>query len=119
MQAKPHGHVHATTSTPSASPTTAAGVKPSSATTVTAHNTWAAASSTKTKLYGNGRTAGQIAQQYGAGASAMLYGPGNSQPHKTGCGTHQVDVHALKAHGGSACATTRSFESSLMAPPSR
>jgi len=73
---------------------------------VTAHNTTAAASSTKTKLYGNGQTAGQIAQRYGASPSATLYGPGNSQPHKTGCGTHQVDVHALKAHGGSTCAKT-------------
>jgi hypothetical protein len=38
----------------------------------------------------------------------MLYGPGNSQPHKTGCGTHQVDVHALKAHGGAGCAVKSS-----------
>ena len=104
VHVKSYGHVHATTSTQSSSPTTAAGVKPSSATTITGHNTHAAASSTKTKLYGNGQTAGQIAQQYGASPSTMLYGPGNSQPHKTGCGRHLVDVHALKAHGGAGCA---------------
>jgi len=104
VHVKSYGHVHATTSTQSSSPTTAAGVKPSSATTVTGHNTHAAASSTKTKLYGNGKTAGQIAQQYGASPSTMLFGPGNSQPHKTGCGAHQVDVHALKAHGAAGCA---------------
>jgi hypothetical protein len=61
------------------------------------HNQWAAASSNRTKRYGNGSTAGQIATQAGYG-SAMLYGPGNSQPHKYSCGGHMVDVHALKAH---------------------
>ena len=88
-----------------------AGVKPSSA---TSHWTVAAASSNQTKLYGNGTTAGQIATQAGAGASA-LYGPGNSQPHKVSCGAHMVDVHALKAHAsGGVCggtgATVRAHE---------
>jgi hypothetical protein len=75
------------------------GVKPSS---VTSHNTVAPASSNQTKLYGNGKTAGQIATQAGFGG-ANLYGPGNSQPHKVICGPHNVDVHALKAHAA-ACA---------------
>src|SRR5207244_4421448 len=64
----------------------------------TAHNTSAPASSNKTKQYGNGKTAGQIATQAGYG-DATLYGPGNSQPHKYNCGGHYVDVHALKAKG--------------------
>jgi hypothetical protein len=37
--------------------------------------------------------------------NSMLYGPGNSQPHKTACGAHMIDVHALKAHGTAACAS--------------
>lgn len=91
----------------SASSSTAAGVKSSAVTNLSGHNTNAPASSNRTKLYGNGKTAGQIAMQNGAGASANLYGPGNSQPHKTVCpgGKATFDVHALKAHGGaSACA---------------
>ncbi|MFL5953474.1 MAG: hypothetical protein ACJ76I_05110 [Gaiellaceae bacterium] len=74
------------------------GVKPSN---TTQHNTCAAASSDKTKLYGNGKTAGQIATHAGYG-SAALHGPGNSQPHKTSpCpGKHEVDVHALKHKAG-------------------
>lgn len=72
------------------------GVKPSNS---TQHDTHAAASSNQTKQYGNGKTAGQIATQAGYG-DATLHGPGNSQPHKTSCGGHEVDVHALKAHGG-------------------
>ena len=63
----------------------------------------AAAGSSATKSYGNGRTAGQIAEQNGAGASTVLYGPGNSQPHKAALcfdsKVHLIDVHALKAHG--------------------
>lgn len=91
----------------SASSSTAAGVKSSAVTNLSGHNTNAPASSNRTKLYGNGKTAGQIAMKNGAGASANLYGPGNSQPHKTVCpgGKATFDVHALKAHGGaSACA---------------
>lgn len=85
------------------------GAKPS-ASTNSARNTNAAAASTQTKIYGNGKTAGQIAMHNGAGASTNLYGPGNSQPHKASlCAngkTHLVDVHALKAHGGAAsCAS--------------
>jgi hypothetical protein len=74
------------------------GVKPSN---TTQHETHAAASSDKTKKYGNGKTAGQIAITNGAAASTILHGPGNSQPHKAaGCtGRHEVDVHALKARG--------------------
>lgn len=92
-----HSSVHASvaaSTTVQAQPTVSAGIKPSSATT---HNTLAPASSNATKLYGNGKTAGQIATQAGFGSS-MLFGPGNSQPHKVICGPHNVDVHALKAH---------------------
>ncbi len=79
------------------------GVKPSN---TTDHDTYATASSDKTKLYGNGKTAGQIATQAGHG-TAVLHGPGNSQPHKTApCpGGHEVDVHALKHTSSVACAS--------------
>ena len=79
-----------------------AGVKPSND---TGHDTHAAASSDKTKLYGNGKTAGQIAIQNGAAPSTVLHGPGNSQPHKAApcSGGHEVDVHALKGKRGKAC----------------
>ena len=90
---KLHGHGSATV-------TTALGVKPSN---VTGKNTFAAATSNQTKLYGNGTTAGQIAIAAGFGGS-MLFGPGNSQPHKAACGPHMIDVHALKAHAA-ACTT--------------
>jgi hypothetical protein len=99
-----HAKAHAKGSA-SASASTAAGVKSSAVTNTTGHNTNAAASSNRTKLYGNGQTAGQIAMKNGAGASTNLYGPGNSQPHKAVLcpgSKHAVDVHALKAHGGSA-----------------
>jgi hypothetical protein len=75
-------------------------------TNATFKNQWAPASSTRTKRYGNGQTAGQIAMNAGVAGSAMLYGPGNSQPHKYACGRHFVDVHALKAHHGAACTQT-------------
>src|SRR5438034_7389462 len=68
----------ATTTTvaePSAAPSE--GVKPSNE---TAHDTHAAASSKETKQYGNGQTAGAIAQKNGAGGNTVLHGPGNSQP---------------------------------------
>lgn len=79
-----------------------AGVKPSND---TAHDTYAAASSDKTKQYGNGKTAGQIAMQNGAAPSTVLHGPGNSQPHKAApcAGGHEVDVHALKGKRGTSC----------------
>ena len=80
-----------------------AGVKPSND---TAHDTHAPASSDQTKLYGNGKTAGQIAIGNGAAPSTVLHGPGNSQPHKASpCagGHHEVDVHALKAKRGKRC----------------
>jgi hypothetical protein len=79
------------------------GVKPSSSTNKDpGHDTHAAASSNKTKQYGNGKTAGQIATQAGQPGSTILHGPGNSQPHKTTtCGhSHEVDVHALKSAAG-------------------
>jgi hypothetical protein len=78
------------------------GVKPSND---TAHDTHAAASSDETKLYGNGKTAGQIAIENGAAPSTVLHGPGNSQPHKAApcSGGHEVDVHALKGKRGKAC----------------
>jgi hypothetical protein len=84
----------------SAIQTSTAGVKPSNA-TVQSKDTHAAAGSNKTKLYGNGQTAGQIAMQSGASSTDMLHGPGNSQPHKMALcpGGHEVDVHALKAKG--------------------
>src|SRR6478735_710102 len=78
------------------------GVKPSND---TAHDTHEAASSDETKLYGNGKTAGQIAQRNGAARSTVLHGPGNSQPHKASpcAGGHEVDVHALKGKRGGHC----------------
>jgi len=81
------------------------GVKPSS---TTQHNTNAPAGSNKTKQYGNGQTAGQIAIKNGASSSTNLYGPGNSQPHKAAVcpkngKTHYVDVHALKNKQAGAC----------------
>jgi hypothetical protein len=108
-KAKAHGHVHASGSAKvhaavhthaSAGAGAQAGVKSSSS---SSENTYAAAASNQTKLYGNGQTAGQIAMTNGAQANAVLYGPGNSQPHKMSCGAHWIDVHALKAHAG-ACA---------------
>lgn len=79
-----------------------AGVKPSNS---TSHNVSASAGSNATKLYGNGQTAGRIATANGASADTPLYGPGNSQPHKTtpcGQAAHGngggYDVHALKSH---------------------
>ena len=80
------------------------GVNPSND---TAHDTHAAASSDETKLYGNGKTAGQIAVQNGAAPSTILHGPGNSQPHKAApcSGGHEVDVHALKAKRRTNCGT--------------
>jgi hypothetical protein len=110
-----HATVHATPHTGVAVTSSSAagnsvGVKSSEA---TRFNTHAAAASSSTKLYGNGRTAGQIAMQNGAGASAMLFGPGNSQPHKVAlCANaqgHMIDVHALKAHGGVAACTVASI----------
>ena len=79
------------------------GVKPASDTD---KDTYAPASSDKTKLYGNGKTAGQIAMQNGASGATILHGPGNSQPHKAApcSGGHEVDVHALKGKRlGKAC----------------
>lgn len=89
-------------SAPSAGPTQ--GVKPANS---TAHNTNAAAGSNRTKKYGNGKTAGQIAIQHRYPSSGNLHGPGNSQPHKvTTCGhRHGVDVHALKSHPARSCDT--------------
>jgi hypothetical protein len=80
------------------------GVKPSND---TEHDTHAAASSDETKLYGNGKTAGQIAVQNGAAPSTVLHGPGNSQPHEAApcSGGHEVDVHALKGKRRKSCGT--------------
>ena len=81
------------------------GVKPDN---TTKHDTHATAGSGYTKQYGNGKTAGQIAEQHGAKPDTVLHGPGNSQPHKVAVcpGGHEVDVHALKAHSGKACGET-------------
>jgi hypothetical protein len=78
------------------------GVKPAND---TAHDTHAPASSDQTKLYGNGKTAGQIAIAKGAAPSTSLHGPGNSQPHKASpcSGGHEVDVHALKGKRRGSC----------------
>ncbi|MCW2963969.1 MAG: hypothetical protein JWO17_1221 [Actinomycetia bacterium] len=85
---------HSTQTAPTTSDNST-GVKPSN--TTKPQDTKAAASSNKTKQYGNGQTAGQIATKAGHG-DAILHGPGNSQPHKTAVcpGGHEVDVHALK-----------------------
>jgi hypothetical protein len=85
-----------TTVAVSSAPASGQGVKPAND---TAHDAHAAASSTKTKLYGNGKTAGQIAIHNGASPSTVLHGPGNSQPHKAApcSGRHEVDVHAVKS----------------------
>jgi hypothetical protein len=97
-----HAKSNAAAETKSYKTASSAGVKPSNS---TAHNTSATAGSNSTKLYGNGQTAGQIAIHSGASTNAVLYGPGNSQPHKTApCGevVHGkgggFDVHALKSH---------------------
>src|SRR2546430_8305150 len=75
-QAKHQSSTH-TTSTSAAG--NATGVKSSS---TTGFNASAPAGSSATKLYGNGRTARQIAEQKGASASTMPFGPGKSPPHK-------------------------------------
>ena len=92
-------------SAPAAAPVDQAGVKPAND---TAHDTHAAASSDQTKLYGNGKSAGQIAMENGAAPSTSLHGPGNSQPHKASpcSGGHEVDVHALKAKRGGSCGSS-------------
>jgi hypothetical protein len=79
------------------------GVKPASDTRKDTHER---ADSGKTKRYGNGQTAGEIATARGAAGSTVLHGPGNSQPHKVlACGgKHEVDVHALKSASRAACA---------------
>jgi hypothetical protein len=91
-----------TTTTDATPPANATGVKPAND---TAHDTHAEAQSDKTKEYGNGQTAGQIAEKNGAAGNTVLHGPGNSQPHKVvPCGgRHEVDVHALKSHLGGSC----------------
>jgi hypothetical protein len=98
-----HGNGHAAVNTTvkahgrsSTSVGVQAGVKSSAS---SSHWTTAAASSSQTKLYGNGQTAGQIATQAGYGSSTLV-GPGNSQAHKVLCGLRMIDVHALKAKGG-------------------
>jgi lysozyme len=85
--------------------------------TPTAGNTAGAASgkSDVSKRYGNGKTAAQIAASRGAPADTMIYGPGNSQPHKVqkcpGSG-HWVDVHAVKSYSAASCSSsTKSSES--------
>src|SRR4051812_1564722 len=94
----------APTTTAAATPAAAneTGVKPSNE---SAHDTHAEAQSNKTKQYGNGQTAGQIAEKNGAAGNAVLYGPGDSQPHKVAAcaGGHEVDVHAVKAHRSRGC----------------
>jgi hypothetical protein len=86
------------------------GVKPGP---TTAKSTHEQAGSSKTKLYGNGKTAGQIATSRGASKDTVLYGPGNSQPHKVAVckngKTHYVDVHAVKSYSSTgACPSSSS-----------
>ena len=58
-----------------------------------------AAHADASKRYGNGTTAAQIANGRGAPAGTLVYGPGNSQPHKVACpGSDKfIDVHAMKS----------------------
>lgn len=92
------------------------GVKPDNTTNVL-HNTTAPATSNKTKLYGNGTTAGQIAIQFGF--TGDLSGPGNSQPHKVIICGHSIDVHALKSHAAQqSCASTHSPQTVHVVLPS-
>jgi hypothetical protein len=114
------GHTKTTSSSPTTSST--AGVKPSNTTNST-KNTSAPATSNKTKLYGNGKTAGQIAVQNGY--TGTLYGPGNSQPHKVPTCKHPaihgggIDVHALKSHAATNCpshVTTTASTSGIVLP---
>jgi hypothetical protein len=112
----------------SASADTEAGVKPSSTTTkwthcrtggvgtgiatCTAEVGTPATKADVSKLYGNGKTAAQIAVSRGAPDGTLITGPGNSQPHKvTACGKPNnksggVDVHAVKSYDASACQPT-------------
>ena len=84
------------------------GVKPSSTTKHWTH-TQVGSSPDVSKRYGNGKTAAQIAKSKGAPDSAVLTGPGNSQPHKISDCRHKtnksggVDVHAYK--GSASCET--------------
>jgi len=79
-------------------------------------NTTAPATSNKTKLYGNGTTAGQIAIQFGY--TGDLNGPGNSQPHKVITCGHSIDVHALKSHAAQqSCASTHSSQTVQLVIP--
>jgi len=91
-----------TTTTATTTDANSTGVKPSND---TAHDTHAEAQSDKTKQYGNGQTAGQIAEKNGAKGNSVLHGPGNSEPHKVApcSGGHEVDVHALKSHRSGSC----------------
>jgi hypothetical protein len=85
------------------------GVKPSND---TKKWTCATAGSADTKEYGNGKTAGGIAMSRGASASTMIYGPGNSQPHKVATcpdkngKVHYKDVHAVKSYSTTGCASS-------------
>jgi hypothetical protein len=112
----PPGQANQQTTTTATTSDNSTGVKPSSTTAHGAHNTHAAAGSNKTKQYGNGKTAGQIAEKNGASSDTDLYGPGNSQPHKvlvcSNGKSHWVDVHALKSHRAGACPTGGSSGSS-------
>jgi hypothetical protein len=139
-----HGKTHGATASASGSSSTQAGVKPGPTTTHWTHCTTGGTASAATctssdsghtpqtsadvsKLYGNGKTAAQIAVSRG-GVNVQLTGPGNSQPHKvTACGEPSnpsggVDVHAVKSYSNSACspaaaaATARS--SSITTPAS-
>src|SRR3954469_25962226 len=118
-QSSPHERKHedkhqSTSGSAATTSDNSTGVKPSSSHPKDTHEQ---ASSNKTKQYGNGQTAGQIATKAGYG-NATLHGPGNSQPHKTACGTHEVDVHALK-NKGSKCGGATSTSSGAVAHESK
>jgi hypothetical protein len=101
---------------PAAAPANSEGVKPSND---TQKDTSARADSNKTKEYGNGQTAGQIATSRGASGDTLLHGPGNSQPHKVlACGkNHEVDVHAIKSYSDATCQVAEIKKSDIAAAP--
>jgi hypothetical protein len=143
-QAKKQGSTTASTTAAAASAQTSSqallGVKPGSTTTHWTHCTTGGSPGATTctssdsghtpqpnpdasKLYGNGKTAAQIAVSRG-GSGVQLTGPGNSQPHKvTACGKKNnksggVDVHAVKSYSSAGCSrtTTPAAAGAVVAP---
>jgi cobalamin biosynthesis Mg chelatase CobN len=71
----------------------------------------------RSKRYGNGQTAAQIAVSRNAPAGTEIRGPGNSQPHKVCKKANAngkqvwVDVHAVKNYTANQCAPSTSSSS--------